>query len=105
MVIAIVLAYTSWENRLSIILLVAFATAMYALYDPDQVLNGLAAARWGILAMLVYWLIHALNRPRPRPSPLVYNPADPATAVPALAAVIPPPEKGPAGPDAPSGPT
>ena len=95
MVIAIILAYTSWENRLSIILLVAFATAMYALYDPDQVLNGLSAARWGILAMLVYWFIHALNRPKSRHSQVAYHPADPATAVPALAAVIPPPEKGP----------
>jgi hypothetical protein len=104
-VIAIILAYTSWENRLSIILLVAFAMAMYALKDPDVVLNGLAAARWGILAMLVYWFIHALNRAKPRPGPITHDPADPATAVPALAAVTPPPEKGPAALDVPSGPT
>ena len=89
--IAFVLAYTSWENRLSIVLLAAFAAAMYALRDADQTINALAAARWGILAMLAYWFIHALNRPRQRPAPAVYNPADPATAVPALAAVIPPP--------------
>ncbi len=94
-VIGLVLAYTSWENRLRIVLLAAFAGAMYALQDDDQVLNGLAAARWGILAMLAFWFIHALNRPkRPVPAPApVYNPADPTTAVSALAAVIPPPEK------------
>jgi hypothetical protein len=93
LVIGIILAYTSWENRLSIILLVTFAMAMYALKDPDLVMNGLAVARWGILAMLVFWFIHALNRPKPRANQVAYNPADPATAVPALAAVIPPPEK------------
>ncbi len=90
-IIAIVLAYTSWENRLSIVLVVCFACAMYALHDSDQTLNGLAAARWGIAAMLAYWFIHALNRPKPRAAPVVYNPADPSTAVSALAVVIPPP--------------
>jgi hypothetical protein len=77
---------------------------MYALYDPDQVLNVLAAARWGILAMLAYWFIHALNRPKPRPNQIVDSPAEPASAVPALAAVIPPPEKGPLTPDESTGP-
>jgi hypothetical protein len=70
LVIGFVLAYTSWENRLTIVLLVVFAGAMYALQDQDQVLNGLAAARWGILAMLIFWFIHALNRAKqPAPQP------------------------------------
>jgi hypothetical protein len=90
-VIAIVLAYTSWENRLSILLLVAFGCAMYALRDADQTLNGIAAARWGIAAMLAYWFIHALNRPRQKPAPAVYTASDPGTAVSSMAAVIPPP--------------
>jgi hypothetical protein len=102
LVIALILAYTSWENRLSIILLVAFGCAMYALYDADQVLNGVAAARWGILAMLVFWFIHALNRPKPRPGAIGENPADPMTAVPTLGAATPPPETGPATPGAPT---
>jgi hypothetical protein len=97
-VIAIVLAYTSWENRLSIVLVVAFACAMYALYDADQTLNGLAAARWGLAAMLAFWFIHALNRPRPKPAQIAYNPTDPTTAVSALAAVIPPPAAASAAP-------
>lgn len=92
-VIGFVLAYTSWENRLTIVLLVAFAGAMYALQDEDLVLNGLAAARWGILAILAFWFIHALNRPKsPVPAPAA-DPAGPATADSPPAAVIPPPDK------------
>lgn len=91
-VIAIILSRTSWENRLSVVLLVAFASAMYALRDADWTLNALAAARWGIAVMIAYWLIHALNRPR-RPAEAVFIPTDPAMAVPALAAVIPPPQE------------
>jgi hypothetical protein len=43
--------------------------------------------------MLGFWFIHALNRPKQSAPRTAYNPADPATAVSALAAVIPPPEK------------
>ncbi len=78
LVIGLVLAFTSWENRLTVVLLVAFAAAMYAMQDEDLVINVLAAARWGLLAVLAYWLIHALNRPRqpavakaPTPPPAV----------------------------------
>jgi hypothetical protein len=95
--IALVLARTSWENRLTIVLVVAFGAAMYSLRDADQTLNGLAAARWGIAAMVAYWFIHALNRPKQPAQPhRVYSPADPSTAVSALAAVIPPPSAAPA---------
>ncbi len=81
-VIGVVLAYTPWENRLSVILLAAFLCAMYALHDADQTLNGLAAARWGILTMVAYWLIHALNRPKQRPLQAVSNPFEPAPVIP-----------------------
>jgi hypothetical protein len=94
--IAILLAYTSWENRLSVLLLVSFGCAMYALRDADQTLNGIAAARWGIAVMVGYWLIHALNRPREKLAPAVDTPANPGMAVSSMAAVIPPPA--PAGP-------
>jgi hypothetical protein len=66
-VVAFVLSRTSWENRLTIVLLTAFGLTMYALKDADAILNYLAAARWGILVLIAYWFIHALNRPR-RPS-------------------------------------
>jgi hypothetical protein len=98
LVIALVLARTSWENRLTIVLVVAFAAAMYSLRDADQIMNGLSAARWGIAAMLAYWLIHALNRPKhvAQPQPVYYAPTDPTAAVWALAAVTPPPSAAPA---------
>jgi hypothetical protein len=80
--IGLILAHTSWENRLTIVLLVAFGCAMYALHDADQMINGLAAARWGLLAMVAYWVIHALGRPRaqPQPSPSAAEPAVAASA-------------------------
>ncbi|HEY3965744.1 MAG TPA: hypothetical protein VGM05_14395 [Planctomycetaceae bacterium] len=91
--VALVLSRTSWENRLTFVLLVAFGCAMWALKDADQTLNIVAAARWGILAGAAYWFIHALNRPKPAYVQTRFNPADPSTAVPALAAVIPPPSE------------
>jgi hypothetical protein len=98
--IAVILAFTSWENRLTIVLLVAFGAAMYALFDADQTLNGLAAARWGIAAMIAYWFIHTLNRPKQvaQQQPLVYSSADPTAAVWSIAAVTPPPETAPSKP-------
>ena len=62
LLIAIILAGTSWQNRLTIVLLAAFAAAMYTLQDADLVLHVVAAARFGLLAMPAYWLIQALNR-------------------------------------------
>jgi hypothetical protein len=107
-VIGFVLAYTSWENRLTIVLLVLFASAMYALQDEDLVLNALAAARWGILAILGFWFIHALNRPKQpvpatvvAPAPVPLRPTHhPAESVPAATAgsftgtMVPPPDDG-----------
>ncbi len=94
LVIALVLARTSWENRLTIVLFVAFGAAMYSLRDADHTLNGLAAARWGIAAMVAYWFIHALNRPKQIASAQPgYSSTTPTAAVWALAAVTPPPNK------------
>jgi hypothetical protein len=91
LVVALILVRTSWENRLTIVLLVAFAAALYALKDFDLVVNLLGVARFGILATAAYWLIHALTRPRSGTSGITFRPGDPATAVSALGAVIPPP--------------
>jgi hypothetical protein len=95
--IAFVLAFTSWENRLSFVLLVAFGCAMYALRDADQTINGIAAARWGIAAMLAYWLIHALNRPRQQLAPIrpASGEAAPVAVTPPTAAEAPPAESKP----------
>lgn len=62
LLIGLVLARTTWENRLTVLLLAGFAAAMYSLYDADLIVNVVAAARWGTLAMLAYWLIQTFAR-------------------------------------------
>ena len=59
--IAWVLARTSWENRLTGLLLAAFGAAAYALRDADAVLQAFAAAQLGLTVMIAYWLIHGLG--------------------------------------------
>jgi hypothetical protein len=56
-VIGWLLKNTSWENRLGIVLLVIFLAAIYAVKDTDVVAHALAAARFGILAVIVLWMI------------------------------------------------
>lgn len=90
--VALVLSRTSWENRLTIVLLAAFGLALYALRDADLVINILGAARFGLLAMAAYWLIHALTRPRPSKTAGPSHHGGPSTVLPSVAAVIPPPE-------------
>ena len=58
--IGLVLMKTSWENKLGIILFVAFAGAIYAVNDSDTVANTLAASRFGIVTALLLWIIHSL---------------------------------------------
>ncbi|MCH7987541.1 MAG: hypothetical protein IID46_00160 [Planctomycetes bacterium] len=58
--IAWVLGRTSWKNKLSVLLVAGFATAMIALEKPDWVYHGWSAARYGVIAMLGLWLIQSL---------------------------------------------
>jgi hypothetical protein len=64
-VAAVLLTRLSWERRLGILLLAAVVVAFYALEYPDQALHILVAARYGIVALAAFWLIHALFRNRP----------------------------------------
>jgi len=88
--IAIVQRNTSWENKLMILLIAAFAAALYALRDVDVVVQILSAARIGILAMMGYWIIHTLFRLQPVKVLSAGIPAD-GMAAQAAVAVIPPP--------------
>jgi hypothetical protein len=90
--IALVLSRTSWENRLTFVLLVAFGGAMWALRDADQTLNVLAAARWGLLAGAAYWLIFELTRPRQVSLQAALIRSSPSTA-PVVPPVTPPPSE------------
>lgn len=67
-VVALVLVRTSWQNRLIIVLLTAFGATLYALEDADLVLNLLGVARFGLIALVAWWLIAALTRPRAVPT-------------------------------------
>ena len=55
-----ILRTTSWENKLTIMLLFGFAAGLYALADMDVVVQALIAARFGLTAALLIWLIHGL---------------------------------------------
>jgi len=84
-IIAFVLRNTSWENKLTLLILVAFFAAVWALRDADLVMHGLAVSCYGLAAMVAIWLVHGLFR-RPRKSSVA---GPPPTTPPA--AVIPPP--------------
>lgn len=55
-----VIRKTTWENKLGLLLLIAFASTLYALQDPDLILQGLLSARLGLAAMLLCWVVHSL---------------------------------------------
>jgi len=59
-VIGWLLKNTSWENRLGIVLLIIFLAAIYAVRDSDVVAHALAAARFGIFAVIVLWMIQCV---------------------------------------------
>ena len=61
LVVGFVLRRTSWENKLTIVLLAAFAAALYALKDREIVAHIAAASAYGIAGTAVLWLIHALT--------------------------------------------
>jgi hypothetical protein len=60
LVVGWILRTTSWENKLTVILLLGFAAGLYALADMDVVIQALIAARFGLTAALLIWLIHGL---------------------------------------------
>jgi len=84
--IAVILRNTSWENKLTLLILAAFLASVYALKDADLVLHGLAVAMYGFMAMVALWVIHGFVSVCRQPKPGSGNPPSPPSA-----AVIPPP--------------
>ena len=82
LLIAFVLLPTSWENKLSLLLLIGFGLAMYALRDEAQALHALSAARFGLIAMVGLWVIHALTRPRAMAAAPALTATNPPAATP-----------------------
>lgn len=59
-VIALVLIRTSWENKLSMLLFGGFALALFALRDSHAAVELTTAARYGLLFLLLLWIVHGL---------------------------------------------
>ena len=64
--IALILRNTSWENKLTLIVIALFAASAYALKDQDLIFHGVQVASLGLGAMLAIWLIHGLLSWKPR---------------------------------------
>lgn len=61
-----ILVHTSWENRLGILLFFAFAAALYGLYDNASLNAAVSAGKYGLVVMVLIWILHAvLGRPIP----------------------------------------
>lgn len=63
--VALLLSRTSWDNKLSVIVIVAFGMALSAIRYPNISAHLFSAALPGLVAMIVIWLVHGLFRVRP----------------------------------------
>lgn len=84
LLIAVVLRNTSWENKLTIVLIGCVALAAYGLHDADVAAHALIGSGYGLVGLAAIWLVHALFR-----KPLARRDAGTPPTPPA--AVIPPP--------------
>ncbi len=87
--IAFLLRNTSWENKLTLLILAAFCACTYALKDTDLVIHGLAVSIYGLTALVAIWVVHALlsRRPAevvavPTPVPVVPTSSPPTSPLP-----------------------
>ncbi|WP_437191789.1 hypothetical protein [Planctomicrobium sp. SH527] len=72
-----ILVHTSWENRLGILLFFTFAAALYGLYDNASLNAAVSAGKYGLVVMILIWVLHAvLGRPTPVPPTKPTPPAD-----------------------------
>ncbi|MFV0443925.1 MAG: hypothetical protein ACK5Q5_10170, partial [Planctomycetaceae bacterium] len=58
-IVAFLLLNTHWENKLGVLLLIAFVALLFGTKDRDALSHGLAAARYGLLFLVLLWLLHA----------------------------------------------
>ncbi|AMV21664.1 hypothetical protein [Planctomyces sp. SH-PL14] len=59
-IVGLILIRTSWENKLTILLIALLVCSLYALNDPHTLYHVLAAARYGLAFLLLLWVVHAL---------------------------------------------
>ncbi|MEZ6067250.1 MAG: hypothetical protein R3B90_16455 [Planctomycetaceae bacterium] len=58
--IAFILLKTSWENKLGVLLMIAFIATLFGVADSSALAHGLAAARFGFAFLLLLWVLHAI---------------------------------------------
>jgi hypothetical protein len=69
--IGFVLARSTWENRLGVVLSAAVATAVYGLFDSDAMVYWVSTSRYGLLGAAAWWVVSALlTIPLPSRAPL-----------------------------------
>ncbi len=95
--VGFVLRKTPWENKLTVVLIVAFVAVLYALRDQETVMQALYAGSYGIVAVLILWIIYSLrgrlNAPPPTGSSETTPPPTPPPTepVPSTAVAVSPP--------------
>lgn len=77
--IAFILRKTTWENKLTLLVLAAFLACAYALKDVDLVIHGLAVSSYGLGVLIAIWLIHALFSTHPGQAVTSLSAITPAT--------------------------
>ncbi|QDV21062.1 hypothetical protein Pan153_57440 [Gimesia panareensis] len=89
-IIAVVMRNTSWENKVAVLILLAFLLAMFSLTQADKILHGIYAARFGILALVSIWIVYTIAALRSGTGSGMNQPSQLKTNG-NSAAVIPPP--------------
>lgn len=56
LIIGVLLARTSWQNRVGFVLLAALVALLAATRYPDVVYHGLLSARYGLAVVLLWWI-------------------------------------------------
>ncbi len=59
--IAWVMRNRSWQNKVTVLIFLVFILAMFSLTNANIILNGIYAARFGILTMLGLWILYAFS--------------------------------------------
>lgn len=85
-IIAFVLRNTTWENKLTLLIIVAFAAAAYGLQDANLVIHGLAVSAYGLIVLAVLWVIHAVLGRRPGADLVQITPVTPTAPAPVVTA-------------------
>lgn len=104
--VGFILRRTSWENRLTLVILSCLAVAVWSLKDSSETLQFLSAGSLGIVAVAAIWLLGLFLGQRSRPASNAGTPPTTSPPHPASSMPIPGPEENiSAPPAAPSPPT